>query len=177
MYSPNPRDQRGFTLCRVLKPENRSVLSLTVVGLVFIGLVLGCAPPNDRSSQSNSEPRNAQSADDNKSNSWNYSESADEMGRGQIFRASIQSSNTISLDFPYQGEQHATMSIRHHPKHGKDVYITIEKGQLLESDYHGKVSVRFDDDKARTFGSSRPDDLSSETLFLRGAFPIFVSRL
>jgi hypothetical protein len=51
---------------------------------------------------------------------WNYSETEDQMGRGKIHVASIESSNTISLDFPYSGEQHGTL-VRQHPEHGKDV--------------------------------------------------------
>ena len=100
------------------------------------------------------------------------------MGRGFITQMDIVSTNTISLGFPYEGEQHANLYIREHPQHGKDVIVTIEKGQLLDSEYHGKVLVRFDDDKPRSFSSVRAADLSSDTLFLRGgAFPVFVSRL
>ena len=86
-------------------------------------------------------------------------------------------SNTLSPDFLYQGEQRCTLSVREHPQHGKDVYLRIEKGQLLDSDYHGKVTVRFDSDKAITFNSASPADGSSETLFLSGTFPTFLGRL
>jgi hypothetical protein len=100
------------------------------------------------------------------------------MGRGRIFHTSTQSTNTLSLGFPYEGEQHCTLAVREHPQYGKDVYVTIQKGQLLDSDYHGKVLVRFDDDKPIAFSSVSPADSSSETLFLRGnAFPTFLSRL
>ena len=71
----------------------------------------------------------------------------------------------------------ATLTIRKHPKYGQDVYISIEKGQLLDSDYHGTVKVRFDNGKVTSFRSSRPDDGSSNTLFLKGAFSAFTSQL
>jgi hypothetical protein len=109
---------------------------------------------------------------------WDYSETKDPMGRGTIYRSTVLSSNTISLSFPYEGEQRCRLSIRQHPQHGSDVYVSIEKGQLLDSDYHGGVIVRFDDDKPKSFSSASPADGSSETLFLQGgAFPTFLSRL
>ncbi len=100
------------------------------------------------------------------------------MGRGTIYLSTVFSSNTISLSFPYEGDQRCRLSIRQHPQHGNDVYVSIEKGQLLDSDYHGDVIVRFDNDKPKSFSSASPADGSSETLFLQGgAFPLFLSRL
>lgn len=158
----------------------RNLPSLLIVAALWLGLVLGCASGN-RSSPTASERPGAQrptNSTSTKSDPWDYSEPTDEMGRGRIFIAMVQSTNTISLGFPYEGEQHATLSIREHPQHGNDVYIKIEKGQLLDSDYNSKVMVRFDSDKLMAFPSVRPADLSSETLFLRGsAFPVFIGRL
>lgn len=150
---------------------------------LVIGLVLACA--NNRSSNKPAgEAKRANPVDTPfassrapKPNPWGYSEYSDDMGRGKIFHTSTQSTNTISLGFPYEGAQHCILSVREHPQHGKDIYLTIEKGQLLDSDYHGKVLVRFDSDKPRAFSSVRPADLSSDTLFLRGAFPVFISHL
>ena len=100
------------------------------------------------------------------------------MGDGKIYLASVRSSNTISLDFPYNGEQRGTLVLRHHPQHGKDVYLKIERGQLLDSDYNDPVVVRFDSDKSISFGSTGPSDHSTETLFLTGnAFALFSKRL
>lgn len=100
------------------------------------------------------------------------------MGRGKIHVASIESSNTISLDFPYSGAQHGTLALRQHPQHGKDVYLRIERGQLLDSDYNSPVLVRFDNDRPISFTSTGPSDHSTETLFLGGnAFAAFSNRL
>jgi len=158
---------------------NRAITNLTVAGGMFLSVVLGCVPPKSQSSQPRTLPSNTQSYNSQPTNQthWDYYDSTDEMGRGRILRAVIQSTNTISLGFPYEGEQHATLTLRQHPKHGNDVYIRIEKGQLLDSDYNDRVSARFDNDKVLTFSSSGPADLSSETLFLNGAFATFVSRL
>jgi hypothetical protein len=108
---------------------------------------------------------------------WVYSEKSDRMGRGPVFSAAIKSTNSLSLGFPYSGEQYGTLLLREHPKYGKDVILQIEKGQLLDSRYHSKVIVRFDNDKALSFSSSGPDDSSTESLFLRGAFTVFKNRL
>ena len=152
---------------------------LPIALIVF--LVIACANSPRRSGNSPapsaaSSPR--ATAEQVKGNQWHYSEYTDEMGRGKIYLTSIVSSNTISLDSPYEGAQHGTLSVREHPQHGKDIYISIEKGQLLDSDYHSKVLIRFDDDRPQSFSSVRPADLSSDTLFLRGgAFPVFLNRL
>lgn len=59
---------------------------------------------------------------------------------------------------PISGSQRATLTLRQHPQFGKDVYIAVEKGQLLESDYNDKVRVRFDEGKIMSFSTSRPSD-------------------
>jgi hypothetical protein len=152
--------------------------------LLFVALA--CATgrvSNNRSQSGIARPKAtpnfaAETTPQPKRSAWGYSEFDDEMGRGKVYHTSIQSTNTISLGFPYEGEQYGILALREHPEYGKDVYIRIEKGQLLDSDYHGKVLVRFDDDKPLAFSSVKPADLSSETLFLRGrAFQIFVNRL
>ncbi len=100
------------------------------------------------------------------------------MGRGKVYVAKIESRNTINLDFPYSGEQHGSLMLREHPRHGKDVVLKIERGQLLDSEYNDPVVVRFDSDNPLTFSSVGASDHSSETLFLRGnAFSVFSTRL
>jgi hypothetical protein len=151
---------------------------------MFLGVALACAnlPENSRrSSNRNTVPTgSAGSADSSNgpSSSWDYSQFDDEMGRGKVYTAAIESRNTISLDFPYNGAQHGSLMLREHPKHGKDVILKIERGQLLDSEYNDPVVVRFDTDKPLTFSSVGASDHSTETLFLRGnAFSVFSSRL
>ena len=145
---------------------------LTVVGLWLL-LILGCASPTqkNRDTQSAAKPgptfKTVETVPSTRVD-WTTEEYDDDMGRGRVRTAEVRSTNTISLDSPYDGEQHATLLIRKHPAYGTDVIIKIEKGQLLDSEYHSKVLVRFDDDKMLAFSSVGPDDLSSESLFLRG---------
>jgi hypothetical protein len=152
---------------------------------LMLAVVLACAssrPSNNSGFSSRDRPTETSPTKSNEAtptqNNWDYSETKDAMGRGTIYLTSVISSNTISLNFPYEGEQHCRLSIREHPQHGNDVYVSIEKGQLLDSEYHGDVLVRFDNDKPKAFSSVSPADGSSETLFLRsGAFPFFLSKL
>jgi hypothetical protein len=151
---------------------------------MFLGVALACAnlPENSRrSSNRNTAPTGAPGSADSSthpSSSWDYSQFEDEMGRGKVYTATIESRNTINLDFPYNGAQHGSLTLREHPKHAKDVILKIERGQLLDSEYNDPVVVRFDTDKPLTFSSVGASDHSTETLFLRGnAFSVFSSRL
>ena len=68
--------------------------------------------------------------------------------------------------------------MRKHPEHGKDVYLRIERGQLLDSEYKSPVLVRFDYDQPISLTSMGPSDHCTETLFLGGnAFAVFSNRL
>jgi hypothetical protein len=99
---------------------------------------------------------------------WNYSQDADPMGKGTAYYATVQSTNTVTFDFPYGGAQHATLSLRSHPRYGKDVVLRIERGQFLCNSYDGcSVLVRFDEGPPQTYSAAGPSDNSSEVLFIR----------
>lgn len=99
---------------------------------------------------------------------WMYRDEGDPMG-GQIRSASVQSNNTLSLDFPYQGEQRGTLTLRSHPRHGKDVILQIQRGQFQCTSYQGcDVLVRFDQNSPKKYRAVEPSDNDSTTLFLRG---------
>jgi hypothetical protein len=96
---------------------------------------------------------------------WTYSESVDEMTSKKIAFASVPSENTIDLDFPYQGAQHARLMFR---RKGSDLdaLFFLEKGQILCGSYDGcTIDVRFDDAAPTKFRMVEPDDNSTETLF------------
>lgn len=99
---------------------------------------------------------------------WMYRDEGDPMG-GQVRSASVQSNNVLSLEFPYQGEQRGTLTIRSHPRHGKDVILQIQRGQFQCTSYSGcDVLVRFDEGPLKKYRAAEPTDNSSTTLFLRG---------
>jgi hypothetical protein len=107
---------------------------------------------------------------------WNYQESKEKMGRGTIRNAYVKSINKLSFDFPYQGLQRATLQLRKHPKYGKDVIVSIGKGQFVCNSYSGcKVFVRFDSGKPIRYNATEPSDHSSTYIFIRN-YKSFVSR-
>lgn len=80
----------------------------------------------------------------------------------------MNSLNEVNFDFPYRGNQRGTLTLRIHPKYGKDVMLSIDKGQFLCGIDDCTVSVRFDEGKAQNFSAVGPSDHSTTTLFIRG---------
>jgi len=100
------------------------------------------------------------------------------MAKGTTYSAIVQSTNTVNFDFPYRGSQHATLTLRTHPRYGKDVIFSIERGQLLCNSYDGcNVLIRFDDGQAQTFSASGPSDNSTEMLFIRNYYKFVAGML
>jgi len=90
------------------------------------------------------------------------------MAKGIAYGAAVQSRNTVEFDFPYSGPQRATLTFRTHPRHGKDVIFSIERGQVLCNSYEDcTILVRFDDQKAQSYSAVGAADNSTETIFIR----------
>ena len=98
---------------------------------------------------------------------WSYEESSDQMGRGKIKTANINSVNKVNFGFPYQGAQRGWLLLRQHPKHGKDVIFGIDRGQFLCRIDACSVNVRFDNGKAQSYSAGEPADHSTTVLFIR----------
>jgi len=83
----------------------------------------------------------------------------------------------VNFDFPYSGTQHATLTLRTHPRHGKDIIFSIEKGQILCRSYEDcTVLVRFDDEPPSNYSAVGAADNSTETIFIRN-YSKFVEKL
>lgn len=101
---------------------------------------------------------------------WEYSTNIDKMTGKKTLHAVIQSTNSLSLQFPYRGANFGRLVVRQHPKYGTDVIANVDKGQILCRSYDGcSISVRFDSAKPMTFSAIPPEDHSSDTLFLQNA--------
>ena len=99
------------------------------------------------------------------------------MAKGVSFGALVQSINTVEFGFPYSGPQHATLTLRTHPRHGKDVILSIERGQFLCRSYEDcTILVRFDDQKVQSYSAVGAADNSTETIFIRN-YSRFVSSM
>lgn len=90
------------------------------------------------------------------------------MGKGSIYQARILSTNTVNFNFPYSGPQHGFITLRTHPRYGKDIIFNIERGQFLCHSYEGcAVLIRFDDKEPVKYSASTTADHSSETIFIQ----------
>lgn len=108
---------------------------------------------------------------------WGYDRDTDAMTSKVTYSARIRSENSVNFDFPYQGEQHATLMLRVHPTYGRDVIFRIEKGQLPCSSYDGcSVRVRFDEQPPQRWHANPAASDASEILFL-GSYDSFVAKL
>lgn len=107
---------------------------------------------------------------------WNYSEAPDEMGRGTTKWAMVNSLNVFEFDFPYNKPQRARLELRKHPKYGRDVILSIERGQFLCGIDNCIVSVRFDQGKPQTYSVLEPADNSTTSLFIQN-YDRFVTNL
>jgi hypothetical protein len=108
---------------------------------------------------------------------WSYSHNEDPMGKGTVHQADVTSSNTVDFSFPYSGEQHGTLTLRTHPRFGRDVIFAIRKGQILCRSYEDcQVLVRFDDEPPVNYAGRGPSDNSTEMVFIL-SYDKFVSRL
>ena len=108
---------------------------------------------------------------------WRYASGSDPMASRPSRTASIDSENTVEFGFPYEGQQHATLTLRNHPSYGRDVILNIREGQILCSSYDDcSIRVRFDDGPAERWTGAGPADNSSTTVFIRN-YSRFVQRL
>jgi len=99
---------------------------------------------------------------------WRYKQESDPMTSAVTRYAQVVSTNTVNFQRPYSGSQHATLLLREHPRHGKDVIMSIERGQILCRSYEDcTVLVRFDDQKPVTYSGVGPADNSTESVFIR----------
>jgi len=107
---------------------------------------------------------------------WTYRTSADPMGRGKVIAARLLSSNTITFGSPYGGPQRAALTLRSHPEWGKDLILSVERGQFLCRRDDCRVLVRFDNGKPEHYDAVEPADHSTNTIFIRD-YDYFVRRL
>ena len=177
------------TRCQHCHPEKKRTGCLIKLGigiLLFTAasiMLSHCDPPAPKvpatlpapqPTQSPTEAQQSQPAPDKNETlrslglAWNYSDSQDDMGKGNIRQAYVNSSNTFEFNFPYQRPQRATLQLRKHPRFGKDVILSIERGQFMCGANGCTVQVRFDDGNVQTDSATEPADHSSTALFIRG---------
>lgn len=108
---------------------------------------------------------------------WIYYNNKDEMTGKTTVSANIYSENTVNFSFPYNGTQKGRLQIRNHPSFGKDIILSIEKGQIQCQSYNGcTVKVRFDNNKAVSWNASGAADNSTEVVFISN-YSLFIKKL
>lgn len=104
---------------------------------------------------------------------WHYESNADEMRGKTTEFACTDSVNQLEFAFPYNGGSGGQLCLRHSPKFGNDVYLSIDKGQFFCAAYLGcHVRVRFDDKPILSFPASQTSDGSTNTIFIEGYRPV-----
>lgn len=99
---------------------------------------------------------------------WHYEDNKDEMSGGITHTATVMSANKINLEFPYHGGTIAWFELSNHPRFGRQIIFTINKGQLPCSIFDGcKVLLRFDDSIPIEYFTQPAADGSSNVLFIR----------
>ena len=155
---------------------------LIIVALVFIGQRSSNTSPTNPGIGSHASAANsaaaplaaqpspsASAAKPQIGSQWDYHQDKDKMGKGTAYFASVLSNNTVNFGFPYSGPQHGTLTLRTHPRYGKDVILSIERGQFLCTSFEDcTVLIRFDDDAASRYYAIGAADNSTETIFIRG---------
>lgn len=101
---------------------------------------------------------------------WSYNQEIDAMTGKKASFAHLVSTNSLSLGFPYKGDNHAFLSVRQRPRDALTVLFSITKGQFVCRAYDScYVDVRFDDATPTKFAASGPADHSTTALFLNDA--------
>jgi len=98
---------------------------------------------------------------------WKYEVSVNKMDSSITNTAWINSNNTFELDFPYRGEQTATIMLRKEKRTGNDIMFIVNKGQINSGIDGGSILVRFDDKPPQLFRTSQPSDHSSNVVFIK----------
>ena len=97
---------------------------------------------------------------------WCSQTRTDELSGKPIKTAYVFSENTMRFQFPHQGEQRVQLALRKHPRHGHDVIMRIERGQI-PCTLGCTATVRFGDGQPRRWDMNGPADHDSTVVFLK----------
>lgn len=149
------------------------VTALSGIGDRDAKTATGSAPPptTPRGSAGRSSPPDTSAATPPPSRGWDYSAVEDPLTKKPINLAVLESTDSLSLEFPYQGRNKGSLTIRRSQRAGLDAMFSIEKGQLICGYGVGdcRVKVSFDGAAPVTFSMTRSADSSSTLLFFSDA--------
>jgi hypothetical protein len=153
------------------KVPHGSAVRLLIIGIgiiILASIVIGSVERNTIPTAPRTESLNADKSVPvvDPTPHWVYESQTDDMLKKPIKFASVKSINELRFGFPYQGSQRATLTLRTHPRFGRNVMFSVERGQLLCGVENCAVSVKFDEGKPQRFTASEPSDHSTTTLFI-----------
>ena len=158
------------------KPSSHSILKIIAVVFLLFVIISIISRIGEVSTSVSSSTTGSVSSGAPALPHWTYDTSADAMSGKSSHSATIESVNTLQFKFPYQRAQHGSITLRNHPRYGKNVLLEIERGQFLCGVENCSISVRFDDGTAHQFTASEPADHSTTTLFVQ-PYDRFVAEL
>lgn len=97
---------------------------------------------------------------------WTYKSIEDEMTGKTKQYATIKSSNSLNLDFPYKGKNHVGITLRRTPGNGESIYISLDKGQIVCLETPCLVQVRFDQLPPENYQAVASSDFDQSFIFL-----------
>jgi hypothetical protein len=156
---------KNFLLFLVKTISAIAAVLIILVSIVVLFVVIGSHKAEESAGVSTSGSNSVSTEIPKKRINWSYLEFDDKMG-GKVKLAYTQSLNQVDFGFPYAGSQNAELSLRIHPRYGKDVILKMQKGQFLCHINDCRVTVRFDNGKIKAYSANGPEDHSSETIFI-----------
>jgi hypothetical protein len=100
------------------------------------------------------------------SDPWAYSSKSDEMSGKVTYFADTQSAEHVDFNFPYQGDQTATLALRNNADGSTDVLFFMQKGQIVCDEVENcRVTIKLDDAQPEYYPVSFPNDGSRDAIF------------
>jgi Zn finger protein HypA/HybF involved in hydrogenase expression len=163
--------------------KNKRTSVITWLALVFIGLPFLWSIFSGASNSS--KPLEAVEKNSTTSASveplvvenWAYDQSKDGMRDSVTYYATNTSSNSIDLDFPYNGGTQLTIVIRNTDSNGNEIMLITDNGQLWCEYNNCYMSAKFDDGEVKRYPLAKAAAGSSETMFLDNSTKDFIQNL
>jgi hypothetical protein len=99
---------------------------------------------------------------------WTYTEDADQMRGTKTKFAMLESENSLSFGFPYEGGN-ATLILRKRSSDGTNIMLQIKGQFVCHSFAGGTIATKFDNGKIQKWGCNEPSDGATGVLFIEGA--------
>lgn len=148
-------------------------IAWTIIILLSVYAALSKDQKGATASSANSSA-NGQSAPDAAATPWDYSTETDKMTSKQQYFATVNATNKLEFDFPYNGGSTGYITIRNMNQENS-VLLGIDKGQFMGGEGHDIV-VRFDNDAPIQFTSEESSDGDAKVLFMENSTQ-FITRI